>query len=1304
MVTLFQNCSFAFYSDPSKTNVWNKYFETVHYFLNIHEVSSMLNKVSNSAGNQSKIVGLRAEKNIFGQCIVIIYPKRLMNELTAQQYDVFTQKRQPIFFIFFYPTEETFKEGNANCYNNVVKRINFPVIFLEMVNFKRARFICTACKRTYTNIFGNGDIVDVSELETTWNQLHSNFNRNFIIIMVLQKWNVSKFDSCMAYSPNEISEKECTLVVLANKLNFTIKFAQDSSSDTRQSYDYIGDLHPIYPVTSINLRDYSPKNYDWLPYGVKATPYSFITVIDYKTIPPSFHSLMQPLDYSTQFLTVISNLMILLLFTFFSDISPLKFLQQAAFASLALVLEQPGRNLFAIEDSLSKPKKFIKSFILTIWLFATWQIVGLYKSSIFSYLSVHTNPTSPNSLNQLIQSKISILTFSVMSEFNETGFIERRSSTFRDKVVAEMLRKRDNQLSSDFSNDLEYLHENLEWEDNTMTDFLLNRILNENKATFAFFDKKEYVETVRIMIAIFSKNWASNIVLVPIFMERRFWIVYKNAFRSPFTKYLSRLYESGIYSWWKADFIFRIRRKVGQDIANSLTRWDWKKYSVGRAVEQDRFFNFLLFLLNGDVANFETVENVPKVVYKYVAITSSIIIFIAGNVFFIECTFEFLKKPLLICQTKIRAKIGAANLKFKDSDELKGNPYSYSSVPTACDICYNHTVHHLDVVFKEMVLEWILQSNSRIALSQRFTSKNILLVSDSIFPSKRFGHGLLQTDINRHLRYTAMNIPSVILLETSLTASNILKVDKSTRIIISEMTSALLIFVDSNLKFVSIGCFTCEQFVEHYAKEKSVPMYPVSFEYLHTKSLGAFQNLEKYWKNLHSKIQFNSIENSIAQGQNCDLNSNHKSGETCEIYKSFFRDKNCTSFVFCLNYFSDDLKLQLTQSKFLDFRYLSQIFPFVLKQTGFKLQVLLPKVHALESGLGAYLTPFDIKIWICTIISIFGIFLWLWKKEGKKVTLVIFWQFATFVEQDGPQLTLRRRRHGGKVIVLVWMMVTILLRFFYTASLYSFMTAEMEPIDFPQTIEKAVQRDDFELLLTSSFSTELFSWFWLHPLNHLPQVRNFYFGIITKAFVMNQELEIQTVKNLSTRNFVKVMHYPHVNRDAKTMVKFLTTSPLFQVEKTFSKFGTLCEGDCNSNSNVILVGQKTFRRFIPDQISPLLQSFEVWTLRYTNFATLSFPNYFGSFVHSGLYEFSIQRYRLLSQVKNMQILNEYETLGMSNASLYSFVFLANQKEVYIEKEEPTNISVLKGMLLIGTFMLSLALTVFLFELREYIKK
>ncbi|CAL8128740.1 unnamed protein product [Orchesella dallaii] len=470
---------------------------------------------------------------------------------------------------------------------------------------------------------------------------------------------------------NEISEEECTLVVLASKLNFTIKFAHDSSSDTRQLYDYIGDVHPIYPLISFNLRDYSPKNYDWLSYGFKATPFSFITVIDHKTIPHSFHSLMQPLDYSTQILIVVCNLMVLVVFTCISETNSFKIMEDVAFALLANTVEQPAENLFAIEDSLSTPKKIVKTFLFSAWLFATWQIVGLYKSSIFSYLSVHTNPTSPNSLNQLIQSKISIITWTALREFNDTAFITRKSSTFRDIVVAEML-KSESQLSSDFSNNLKYLYERIEWENIEINEFLLNRILNENpsekKATFAFFDTKELVESVKIMIDIFSKNWASDIVLVPIFINRYFWIVYKNAFCAPFNKYLARLYESGIYSWWKADFIFRIRRKAGKDIANLLRRTNWKQSSVGRAVEQGRFFNVLLFLLNGDIANFETVENVPKVVYKYVAITSSIIILIASNVFFIECTFAFLMRYALICQTKFRSKIEAETLKFKGSD------------------------------------------------------------------------------------------------------------------------------------------------------------------------------------------------------------------------------------------------------------------------------------------------------------------------------------------------------------------------------------------------------------------------------------------------------------------------------------------------------------------------------------------------------------------------------------------------------------------------------------------------------------
>ncbi|CAL8128515.1 unnamed protein product [Orchesella dallaii] len=631
---------------------------------------------------------------------------------------------------------------------------------------------------------------------------------------------------------------------------------------------------------------------------------------------------------------------------------------------------------------------------------------------------------------------------------------------------------------------------------------------------------------------------------------------------------------------------------------------------------------------------------------------------------------------------------------------LESNP-SYTLVHPLCDICHNDTVYYEDMVFKEMAFKWILESNSKISIRQRFTSKDILLASDSIFPSKRFGHGLLQTEINSNFRRIPTKIPTVVLLETSLTPENILEVEKSTRIIISETTSALLIFVDSYLKFVSIGCFTCEQFVAHYAILKSAPMYPVSFQSLPI-AIGTFENLEKHWRNLHSKLQFRNNENNI--DQMCYLTSSREMDETCETYKSFFEEKNCSSFTFCMNYFYDDLMLQSTQSKRLRIKFLSQIFPFGLRETHFKLQVLLPKVHVLESGLGAYLTPFDIKIWICTIITSIGIFLLVWRKEEDNFTQVVFWQFATLIEQDGPKHALKSIRVTGTTMVLMWMVVAILLRLFYTASLYSFMTAEMKPNDFPQTLEEVVDKDDFELLLTFSFFTELNSWFWGHSSNHLPQVRSFYFRIISKAFIaIDRQLEIQILQNLSNGISAKMMHYPLVNRNAISDREFRMTTPIVSVEKRFSKFATLCEEDCNSNSNEGLVGQKSFYRIIPDQTSPLLQSFEFWALRFTNFATLSFSKFFGSFVHSGLYEFSIKHYRLRKRVNNMQQLNVLGTLGMSNASLYSFVFLANQKEIFVEEEEATNISVLKGTLLIGTFMFCSAFTIFLWELRKYLK-
>ncbi|CAL8128739.1 unnamed protein product [Orchesella dallaii] len=548
LVGTFKKCSFAFYLEVSKTNAIGNYFESLSYFLNLYGASAVLTKLSNYSGDQSSIVGLKSAKDIFGQCSIVIYPKARLNGLTDEQDAVFKQKRKPIFVMFVIATEENDKEGPGNYYNSVIKQINFPVIFLEGINFQTISIICATCARTITpiSIISKNEVITVSVLETRWNQLHKNFNKQFIV--VLQRWNFTEYSSCMAFSTSEIGEDKCTLLVLMDKLNFTIEFAGDSSSNVRESYDYIGDLYPIFPLMTTNLRDFSPQNYDWLSYGVKFSPYSFITIVDHKNIPHPFHSLMQPLDYSTRILIVISNLTILVGFTFFSGANSLKHFRDISFALLALILEQPAKKIFARKDNLSRPRELLKFVLLSSWLFATWQIVGLYKSSIFSYLSVKTNPTSPNSLNQLIQSKISILTWTSLREFSDTGNVIRRFSTLRDTVVAEMLNNSENQLTSEFSKKLMYLHQNVDWDDSPINDFLLHRVLNENmsgiKKTFAFFDKKEHVETLQIMIAVFSENWASKIVLVPIFMDRLFWIVPKNIFGAPFTKYLSRVSES----------------------------------------------------------------------------------------------------------------------------------------------------------------------------------------------------------------------------------------------------------------------------------------------------------------------------------------------------------------------------------------------------------------------------------------------------------------------------------------------------------------------------------------------------------------------------------------------------------------------------------------------------------------------------------------------------------------------------------------------------------------------------------------
>ncbi|CAL8092505.1 unnamed protein product [Orchesella dallaii] len=648
LVRIFRSCSFAFYMEEAQddsvsdnsTVSWNNnndtnYFADIHSFLSPYKISWTISQIKR---NTSDIIDLKKHQitDRYGQCSVVLYPQTILDELTTQQYEILQLKRQPIIFLFMAMNAE----NNLSVYESSINSLNFPSIFMEVTELDNVNIICTPCESMLIPINVYSKVKSVSHLETIWNVLHSDFNMK--PVEVFPVWNTSEivplYGTCMGFSKNKVDHRICTILAAMERLNFSM-----ASSDEEEAF--IGSFNARLPLVNANLLEMPSKNFSWLSYGMSMSPYAFVIVLDH--VPGHFQTILQPIDIPSQVSIVVSIASIMLILNCFSSSKSSEALPNAAFALVGLMLEQPSINL--------NEKSLVQLGLWSSWSFATWQITGLYKSAIFSYLSVQPSPTTPTNLVQLISSNINISTLSVLTEYNDTGFVIGKSSTFRDNVVVEMLNSSNGQqiLSPAFIAHLKYLRENLKWLNISVSLMISENFVNLNESggpgTLGFVDNEETVETIGLLISIFSNLWVSNIVRVPVFMDRSFWIVYKNIFLPKFTQHISRIHESGLYVWWTYDLRFRKRQEFVKEIANlttnsSIGSTGWKKSSVSSIIENERFINYLLWLEHGTTSIFDSMEFIPKIVYKHVFLTSLVIILASFGIFILECMIDYITK------------------------------------------------------------------------------------------------------------------------------------------------------------------------------------------------------------------------------------------------------------------------------------------------------------------------------------------------------------------------------------------------------------------------------------------------------------------------------------------------------------------------------------------------------------------------------------------------------------------------------------------------------------------------------------
>ncbi|CAL8092511.1 unnamed protein product [Orchesella dallaii] len=405
----------------------------------------------------------------------------------------------------------------------------------------------------------------------------------------------------------------CTLIQTTGMLNYTARSKDPTNAN-------IGHIYYAIPIANDNIKDLSIGENAWLPYNVEATPFTFMTI--YKNVPSHFQTILQPLSIPTLMFTLLSIASISTFLTFTSAKTFENF-SKVILCLIGALLDQSDCLQSAMTTKVNKFAP-ICWIVWSTWLLTSWQISGVYKSSIFSYLSASPTPQYPMNLEDLIKSGMHLMTMSSISEIDTTtNKVAKTVSNFREITLAEMMSvmEAEGRNSSQLFRTLENVYKRIEWYKKMDLEFMLRKVLNGSSdlpEKFVIVDDQETVENTRVLLTVFSRRWVSPPVALPIFMTRNFWVTSRNFFYPPFVQILSRIYESGLYGRWTVGGKYKVR----QDKIKLLAAAASKKHELqaNRKVDGKRFFNYLLHQESGSKSVVD-VKTVSRGVYRNVGLT-----------------------------------------------------------------------------------------------------------------------------------------------------------------------------------------------------------------------------------------------------------------------------------------------------------------------------------------------------------------------------------------------------------------------------------------------------------------------------------------------------------------------------------------------------------------------------------------------------------------------------------------------------------------------------------------------------------
>ncbi|CAL8068591.1 unnamed protein product [Orchesella dallaii] len=605
---------------------------------------------------------------------------------------------------------------------------------------------------------------------------------------------------------------------------------------------------------------------------------------------------------------------------------------------------------------------------------------------------------------------------------------------------------------------------------------------------------------------------------------------------------------------------------------------------------------------------------------------------------------------------------------------------------------YSRTIRQEDRVYDS-----ILWANARALKNLKFVSGEILFVPGIIFPTKYWRAGG-PTAVNIMAGFLAIRFPTAILFETSNQYFN--GSSPSDHRIVTDFSEALTIFVNLDKDTVKVSCFSCALQGNYDKKYYGIPWYSLDFVAVPQIYASNFKNLLKYWKNIQSSLQFVIHDNSNDEPKE-EENSEYYENQSIskifnEIYKEYFKKTNCSNSEKCLKFYK--FKVSLHLRLVYQGSYLMRLHSGATHQIEYTFQAVFPNVHILDTNLNAFLTPFELSVWICLGVAIFAISIWLIFAEKEGWNKVLLWQYAVIFEQNDKHPF--KCELKIKILVLTWVGAAFVLRQFYISTLYSLMTKEKELNDFPKTMQELLNQTVFDLLASQEFVTDLKSALYhdfyislINLYNDRPENSSMinsgltqrYLRIFYKSYYLNSSIISHTDVTHIHQN--AITFYKYVQRPYRKLTAYVEMEVAKKIyeDRKFIRFAMICKAGCESQYGDAISHSKDFRRIIPRQQKAFLIVNHFWVQDRPSFATLRFSEFLASFVNSGLYGRIIEQHRLSS----IQAANNFSHAGLRNP--YG-------KEQNGGFQRPTKISSLIGTLIVMFCMLVVAFLMLVVEI------